>query len=61
MTVIATVRVVAVKEYTLLDLLSDLEERFERKDLAKSEDAATVELLAGTISILLPPGPRYQS
>ena len=50
---------VAVIENTLLDLRSDAE---ERKDLARSADAAaTVEVLAGTISENNPASPRYQA
>jgi len=41
------VRTVAVIERTILDLLSDVEERM---DLASSAEAATVEVLAETTS-----------
>ena len=50
-------RTVAVTERLLLDLLSDAE---ERKDLARSAEAAAVEVFAETISENDPASSRYR-
>ena len=54
----AAVRTVAFTERMLLDLLSDAE---ERKDLARSAEAAAVEVFAETISENDPASSRYQA
>jgi hypothetical protein len=51
-------RTAAVIERTLLDLLSDAEERM---NLARSAEAAAVEVLAETINENHPASPRYQA